>query len=183
MHPLFRQCSFRSFVLVLLVLILSIYLTSCNSVDDQPNLVEVQQVSELSHESNISTISASSTTSTTPSTTTTQNPEDLKISVENTCFYSEDQLCSVRNMTEKFLSVKCDCQLHPLYKKALFCCNVTDIDKALNCANANLTNLQHLHIRNASVDEIDFSGKICRLIKFRSLHHYELKLVRKYYIT
>lgn len=84
-----------------------------------------------------------------------RNIEDSKIQFTSTCFYSELELCQPLNKSD---AVKlCDCQMHRLYKKALYCCNVSDIEKALSCAG-NLTDIQHLHIRNATMDEIDFSG-------------------------
>lgn len=168
MRLILRQYGLVPSILVPFILLLPINKINCTLLDDQPNLLtfneSTQVPSETPQESITTTISSttSSTKNTTPSTTSktsTQNPEDLKIPVGSTCFYSEEGLCSVRNVTEGVPNPKCDCQLHPLYKNALFCCNVTDIDKALNCANANLSKLQHLHIRNASVDEIDFSGE------------------------
>lgn len=170
MHQILRRYGFVPSILVPFFLILSIYTISCTLLDDQLNLLAINESTQVPSETQqevFTTTTTSTTTSTssstTPSTTTTttQNPEDLKIPVGSTCFYSEEELCSVRNVTEEApITRPCDCLLHPLYKKALFCCNVTDIDKALNCANVNLTDLQHLHIRNASIDEIDFSGMV-----------------------
>ncbi|XP_063702268.1 protein halfway [Culicoides brevitarsis] len=124
----------HKFINSVVILIALILIASCSAIDDQQNN-DVPSEQEP---------------------TTTQNSEDLiKLPVTNTCFYSEKDLCEEEEVAST--GPKCNCKLHNLYKNAMFCCNVTDIDKALKCANANFTVLQHIHIRNASLNEVDFS--------------------------
>lgn len=91
------------------------------------------------------------------------NPEDLKLEFTDNCFYTEPELCLSTIDTDEVRN--CDCQLHPTYKKALYCCNVTDIDKAVNCAASNLTNLEFIHIRNATLEDLDFSDAKWKFFK------------------
>lgn len=163
MYPLLRRYDYVPSMLVFCILILSVNSINCVIVDeDHLNSLAINESTQVPIQPVVQQESTTTTTTTTtPSTTTTtttQNPEDLKKVFTGSCFHSDEELCNNREVIESN-SRSCDCYLHPQYKKALFCCNVTDIDKALNCANANLTDLQHLHIRNANIDEIDFSGK------------------------
>lgn len=97
--------------------------------------------------------------------TSTQAPEKTIEQLPNsTCFYAEPELCQ-----EFIESEPCrECMPHPVYSSALVCCNVTDLEKAISCVENlngdNKTVWSHIHVRNATLDELDISMKMWKLL-------------------
>uniref|UniRef100_A0A182SYH6 LRRNT domain-containing protein n=1 Tax=Anopheles maculatus TaxID=74869 RepID=A0A182SYH6_9DIPT len=113
--------------------------------------------------------STSSTSSTTqPSTTTTSagttngvgvapvasTSSNARTTVPATpsieCYHAQSELCAERKASD------CECSVDPLVPAALYCCNVTDINKAIGCVtNAPETaSWKYLHMRNVTVREL-----------------------------
>lgn len=67
------------------------------------------------------------------------------------CFYAERELCYQNKTTS------CECNAHPIYPDKLVCCNVTDIEKSFSCVVGR--DWLHIHIINATLDELDVSLK------------------------
>lgn len=93
---------------------------------------------------------------TTASTLTTQPTAEVS---SNPCFYADPDLCTTPREHD-------DCQEcipHPDIPNSLVCCNVTDIERAISCVpNPTTDNSSYwvnLHIRNATVDELDIPHK------------------------
>lgn len=76
-----------------------------------------------------------------------------------TCFYADSDLCEAHR-TDGGCN---ECMKHPTVPNSLVCCNVTDIEKAISCVpNPTTDNSSYwvnVHIRNATLDELDFSQK------------------------
>lgn len=78
----------------------------------------------------------------------------------DTCFYADHSLCTLPRENE---SCK-ECIPHPTIANSLVCCNVTDIEKSISCvpnpsSSDNSSYWVNLHIRNATLDELDISHK------------------------
>lgn len=82
-----------------------------------------------------------------------------------TCFIAEPELCQ-----EFIESETCkECMPHPVYSNTLVCCNVTDLEKSISCVenlnnDSNKTVWSNIHIRNATIDELDISLKLWKLL-------------------
>ncbi|EAA06520.4 AGAP000601-PB [Anopheles gambiae str. PEST] len=65
------------------------------------------------------------------------------------CYHAQPELCAERKGD-------CECSVDPVVPAALYCCNVTDINKAIGCVtNAPETaSWKYLHIRNVTVREM-----------------------------
>uniref|UniRef100_A0AAG5DV96 LRRNT domain-containing protein n=1 Tax=Anopheles atroparvus TaxID=41427 RepID=A0AAG5DV96_ANOAO len=65
------------------------------------------------------------------------------------CYHAQAELCAERRGD-------CECNIDPSVAGALYCCNVTDINKAIGCVtNApEIANWKYLHIRNVTVREL-----------------------------
>lgn len=91
---------------------------------------------------------------------TTDAPES-----DNECFFAEPELCQQQNDNENCK----ECIPHPRIKNSLVCCNVTDIEKALSCLSNpgadNSSYWENVHIRNATLDELDISHKFWKRLK------------------
>lgn len=78
-----------------------------------------------------------------------------------TCFYAEPELCHKFNESEQ-----CQCMPHPIYPTSLVCCNITDFERSLACiqnsSGDNGTLWTNIHIRNATIDELDISQTFLR---------------------
>uniref|UniRef100_A0A182N060 LRRNT domain-containing protein n=1 Tax=Anopheles dirus TaxID=7168 RepID=A0A182N060_9DIPT len=66
------------------------------------------------------------------------------------CYHAQPELCVERRTGD------CECSVDPLVPAALYCCNVTDINKAIGCVtNAPETaSWKYLHMRNVTVREL-----------------------------
>uniref|UniRef100_A0A182RES2 LRRNT domain-containing protein n=1 Tax=Anopheles funestus TaxID=62324 RepID=A0A182RES2_ANOFN len=112
-----------------------------------------------------SSTSSTSTTQTSTTTTSTSAPNAVGVppvtltsgnarpvpatpSIE--CYHAQPELCAERKVGD------CECSIDPLVPTALYCCNVTDINKAIGCVtNAPETaNWKYLHMRNVTVREL-----------------------------
>uniref|UniRef100_A0A182P1N5 LRRNT domain-containing protein n=1 Tax=Anopheles epiroticus TaxID=199890 RepID=A0A182P1N5_9DIPT len=65
------------------------------------------------------------------------------------CYHAQPELCAERKGD-------CECSVDPVIPSALYCCNVTDINKAIGCVtNAPETaSWKYLHMRNVTVREL-----------------------------
>lgn len=81
-----------------------------------------------------------------------------------TCFYAEPELCHQFNESDPCK----ECRPHPVYTTALVCCNVTDLEKSISCVenlnNEDKTAWTHIHVRNATLDELDISKNLWKLL-------------------
>lgn len=81
-----------------------------------------------------------------------------------TCFYAEPELCHQFNESDPCK----ECMPHPVYSSALVCCNVTDLEKSISCVeNLNgddKTAWTHIHVRNATLNELDISKNLWKLL-------------------
>lgn len=79
-----------------------------------------------------------------------------------TCFYAEPELCHQFNESEPCR----ECMPHPIYPTSLICCNITDFERSLSCiqnsSGDNGTFWTNIHIRNATIDELDISQKFLK---------------------
>lgn len=87
-----------------------------------------------------------------------EKDEENNIEIINPCFYADIELCQVaRNITDGCK----ECFPHPSIANSLVCCNVTDIERAISCvpiqSTSNSSYWVNLHIRNATVEKLDFS--------------------------
>lgn len=97
--------------------------------------------------------------------TSTAAPEKpVPQQLNSTCFYAEPELCQLFGENEPCK----ECMPHPVYSNSLVCCNVTDIEKSLSCVEnlngENKTVWQNIHVRNATLDELDISLKVWKLL-------------------
>ncbi|XP_058127454.1 protein halfway [Anopheles ziemanni] len=63
------------------------------------------------------------------------------------CYYAPPELCAERRGD-------CECNIDPAVPGALYCCNVTDINKAIGCVASEMSNWKYLHIRNVTMREL-----------------------------
>lgn len=99
-------------------------------------------------------------TSTLPSPAVAQTTQSIIDQQPNgTCFYAEPELCHKFNENEPCK----ECMPHPIYSTSLVCCNITDFERSLSCiqnsSGDNGTLWTNIHIRNATIDELDISHK------------------------
>lgn len=100
-----------------------------------------------------STTTTTTTTSTTTSTSTTTVPTTtttlLPPTNEHGCYNAAPELCQARRTGE------CECSPDPVIPEALFCCNSTDINKAIGCASSGPdgSSWKYIHMRNLTVRE------------------------------
>lgn len=90
---------------------------------------------------------------------TTQTVIEQPQQPNGTCFYAEPELCHEFNESDPCK----ECMPHPIYTTSLVCCNVTDFERSLSCiqntSGDNGTLWTNIHIRNATIDELDISDK------------------------
>lgn len=94
------------------------------------------------------TTTTSTSTTTVPTTTTTLIPPTNELG----CYNAAPELCHNRTS-------ECECSPDPLIPGAMYCCNVTDINKAIACAangggSAEGTSWRYMHMRNVTVREL-----------------------------
>lgn len=80
----------------------------------------------------------------------------------NICFYATEELCLLPRENDSCN----ECIPHPTVANSLVCCNVTDIEKSISCVpypasadNSTDSYWVNLHIRNATLDELDIPHK------------------------
>lgn len=99
-----------------------------------------------------------------------------------TCFYAEPELCHEFNESEPCK----ECMPHPLYPTSLVCCNITDIEKSLSCiqnsSGDNGTNWTNIHIRNATIEELDISHKFWKRLDSVAITDGRIKVVVKEFL-
>ncbi|KFB41825.1 AGAP000601-PA-like protein [Anopheles sinensis] len=142
-------------------------LQEASSVDEQVvGQVVSGNVSTSTIPSTTSTVSSTTTvasTSTTTTTTiattpahvgaqpvapTTSTPLAIPAPVPAIeCYHAQPELCAVRRGD-------CECNVDPAVPGALYCCNVTDINKAIGCVASEMSNWKYLHIRNVTMREL-----------------------------
>ncbi|XP_053659882.1 protein halfway [Anopheles marshallii] len=118
----------------------------------------VPQTTTSSTSSTITTQTSTTTTSTSapnavgvpPATSTSSNSRTVPATPPIECYHAQPELCAERR------SGDCECSIDPLVPAALYCCNVTDINKAIGCVtNAPETaSWKYLHMRNVTVREL-----------------------------
>jgi len=107
------------------------------------------------------------TSTTTTAAATISNPEEvvndeevLEVTEKTKldpplCFHADiDKMCLKKDPPS---AAGCECEKHPDYKESVVCCNVTDIDKAISCLGPNTSSWSHIHIINASQNEVSLS--------------------------
>lgn len=95
-----------------------------------------------------STTTTSTSTTTVPTTTTTLIPPTNELG----CYNAAPELCHNRTS-------ECECSPDPVIPGAMYCCNVTDINKAIACASngggsETGTSWRYIHMRNVTVREL-----------------------------
>ncbi|XP_055297922.1 protein halfway isoform X2 [Sitodiplosis mosellana] len=99
----------------------------------------------------------------------TSTPVPEKTAVEpqqpnSTCFYAEPELCQQFNESEPCK----ECMPHPVYTNSLVCCNVTDLERSISCVENlngdNKTVWMNIHVRNATLDELNISLNSWKLL-------------------
>ncbi|XP_058444849.1 protein halfway [Malaya genurostris] len=106
-------------------------------------------------EATTTSTTSTTTTSTTSTTTTTATPTTTTTILPPTndlgCYNAAPDLCHSR-------TGDCECNPDPLNPGALFCCNVTDINKAIGCApsapDGSGNTWKYIHLRNVTVREL-----------------------------
>ncbi len=80
----------------------------------------------------------------------------------NICFYATEDLCNLPRENDSCN----ECIPHPTDPNSLVCCDVTDIEKSISCVpypatadNSSDSFWINLHIRNATIDELDIPHK------------------------
>lgn len=110
-------------------------------------------------------------------TSTTQIPVEPQLN--STCFYAEPELCQEFNDSEPCK----ECMPHPVYSNSLVCCNVTDLDRAISCVSSlngeNTTFWTNIHIRNATLDELDISHKFWKRLDSLAITDGQVKRIVK----
>lgn len=101
----------------------------------------------------------------TTSTLAPEKPIEPPPPLNGTCFNAEPELCQEFNESE----ICKECMPHPVYTNALVCCNVTDLEKSISCLDnisndSNKTVWTNIHVRNATIDELDISLKLWKLL-------------------
>lgn len=99
----------------------------------------------------------------------------------STCFYAEPELCTQFNENEPCK----ECMPHPVFSNSLVCCNVTDIEKLISCmqnpSGDNSTFWTHIHIRNATLEELDISHRFWRRLDSLAITDGQVKrIVREF---
>lgn len=116
------------------------------------------------------------TTAVTPTTATVNETQ-----WNSTCFYAEPEICTQFNESEPCK----ECMPHPIYKNSLVCCNVTDIVRSISCVQNpngdNSTSWANIHIRNATLDELDISHKFWKQLHSLAITDGQVKrIVREF---
>ena len=81
-------------------------------------------------------------------------PITVKPENANPCFHSGDLCYQNPNFT-----ANC-CEVHPTIPDSIVCCNVTDIDVALQCHQRNTSTWINVHIFNATIETLNLSKPI-----------------------
>lgn len=137
----------------------------------------VGSVTSRTYEDTIQNVATSTTpasnTASVP-TSTTELPEN-----ESACFYADAELCLLPNENDNCK----ECMPHPTVKNSLVCCNVTDIEKALSClpnpSADNSSYWENIHIRNATLEELDISHKFWKRLNTFAVTDGQIKRVVK----
>uniref|UniRef100_A0A182JVS7 LRRNT domain-containing protein n=1 Tax=Anopheles christyi TaxID=43041 RepID=A0A182JVS7_9DIPT len=81
--------------------------------------------------------------------TSTSNARSVPAPPQIECYHAQPGLCADRKGD-------CECSIDPVVPSALYCCNVTDINKAIGCVtNApEMASWKYLHMRNVTVREL-----------------------------
>lgn len=118
-------------------------------------------------------------TSSTIASVTTQTPPVIDVQSNSSCFYAEPELCYLPNDND---SCK-ECIPHPIVPNSLVCCNVTDIEKSISCvqnpSSDNSSYWTNIHIRNATLDELDISYKFWKRMESFSITDGHVKRIIK----
>ncbi|XP_053682677.1 protein halfway isoform X2 [Sabethes cyaneus] len=120
--------------------------TPSTSTTPEPTTSTTTTTTEPSTSSTTTTTTSTTTTTTVPTTTTTLIPPTNELG----CYNAAPELCLNR-------AGDCECNPDPLNPGALFCCNVTDINRAIGCApNApdGSSTWKYIHLRNLTVREL-----------------------------
>lgn len=113
-----------------------------------PEVVEPQEKVDEEVVVSSSTSTTTSTTTTTSSTSTTTVPTTTTTLIPPTnnygCYNADPDLCRTH-------TGDCECAPDPYIPDALYCCNATDINKAIGCVDGSW---KYIHMRNLTVPEL-----------------------------
>lgn len=119
------------------------------------------------------------TTTTIPPAIAQTTPAPDEQQLIGTCFNAEPELCNEFNENEPCK----ECMQHPKYSTSLVCCNITDFEKSLACiqnsSGDNGTNWTNIHIRNATIDELDISHKFWKRLESIAITDGQVKRIVK----
>ncbi|XP_062539743.1 protein halfway-like [Armigeres subalbatus] len=123
--------------------------STTTSTTPEPTTTPSTSTSTTTTEATTSTTTTTTTTTSTttvPTTTTTLIPPTNELG----CYNAAPELCHNR-------SNECECSPDPLIPGAMYCCNVTDINKAIACASnggSEGSSWRYIHMRNVTVREL-----------------------------
>ncbi|KAL1377588.1 hypothetical protein pipiens_016162 [Culex pipiens pipiens] len=107
-----------------------------------------EEVSSSTSTTSTTTTTTTESTTTTSTTSTTTLPTTTTTLVPPTnqfgCYNADPDLCRTH-------TGDCECAPDPTIPDALYCCNATDINKAISCADGSW---KYIHMRNLTVREL-----------------------------
>ncbi|XP_055684649.1 protein halfway [Lutzomyia longipalpis] len=115
-------------------------------------------------------------------TASTQPTPELHHPPQNgPCFYAEPELCQSPLIDDPKLQVpNCECRLHPTIPQSLICCNVTSLTNITSCQEPDPSeHWKNIHVRNASLDELDISNGFWKLFESISITDGTLKRITR----
>lgn len=99
---------------------------------------------------------------------------------DTTCFYAEAELCAQPIENENGCK---ECMVHPTIANSLVCCNVTDIEKSISCMQNptpdDSSYWTQIHIRNATLEELDLSHKLWKRLDSFAITDGQVKRITK----
>lgn len=112
--------------------------------------------------------------------TTSPSPQITDQQHNSTCFYAAAELCAQPIENENGCK---ECMAHPTIANSLVCCNVTDIEKSISCmpnpAPDDASYWTQIHIRNATLEELDISHKFWKRLDSFAITDGQVKRIVK----
>lgn len=125
----------------------------------------------------LSIVTSSSPTSV---VTTSPSPQLVDQQQNSTCFYAEPDLCALPFENDSGCK---ECMPHPTIANSLVCCNVTDIEKSISCmpnpTSDDASYWTQIHIRNATLEELDISHKFWKRLDSLAITDGQVKRIVK----
>lgn len=121
------------------------------------------------------------TSSSPASVVTTSPPPPVADQRQNsTCFYAEASLCAQPFGNDSGCK---ECMAHPTIANSLICCNVTDIERSISCVQNpspdDSSYWTQIHIRNATLEELDISHKFWKRLDSFAITDGQVKRIVK----